>query len=250
LGLNATTPELETKPNHPKLNQINSNQTPRPTSPLHVAIVKGPLRSTSKAGIDVERCALPWCASVGDMSPEALEAERSKHLPACRRCRVRKIKCNRGAPKCANCTSSNAACIIVDPITSEQYPRDYIRELEERERQLRANLDASPSHASSAPLAPLEPLEPLETDQDTPNSLAPTVSAYRNSAFVGDGSGLRYELAPVLLLTSPLILSPQLPSPYPVRCKVAGLQTPNSPSSCRAEPDSRTRCIGQCPAVR
>lgn len=114
LGLNATTPEL-VPASICKPTQTKPNQTPRPTSPFHVAIVKGPLRSTSKAGIDVERCALPWCASVGDMSPEALEAERSKHLPACRRCRVRKIKCNRGAPKCANCTSSNAACIIWIP---------------------------------------------------------------------------------------------------------------------------------------
>ncbi|KAI9158632.1 Positive regulator of purine utilization [Paramyrothecium foliicola] len=97
---------------------------------------------------------------------------------------MRKIKCNRAAPKCANCTSSNTSCIIVDPITSEQYPRDYIRELEEKEQQLRTSLDTSPSHAGA--------LNTIESDQDTPNSLAPTISTSRPTAFVGDGSGLSF----------------------------------------------------------
>jgi hypothetical protein len=61
-------------------------------------------------------------------------------LPTCQKCKVRKVKYDRQAAKCSNCTRGNVACIIVDPITGEQYARDYIRRLEEQEAELKAKV--------------------------------------------------------------------------------------------------------------
>ncbi|KAH6957880.1 hypothetical protein BKA56DRAFT_624508 [Ilyonectria sp. MPI-CAGE-AT-0026] len=118
------------------------------------------------------------------MSSEPQVDERFRQIPVCRRCRLRKIKCDRGVPKCSNCTKSSSACIIVDPITSEQYPRDYIRRLEDEERQLLAKLET---------LSPQDPPAIVDPPQDdeTPRSLPSTVSTARPNGFVGDGSGLR-----------------------------------------------------------
>lgn len=82
---------------------------------------------------------------VSDAS-NATAADSSVHisaglqLPACQRCRLRKVRCDRSAPKCANCTKSNVACIIVDPETGEKYARDYLRRLQEEEAALKAQL--------------------------------------------------------------------------------------------------------------
>ncbi|KAH7305219.1 hypothetical protein B0I35DRAFT_114047 [Stachybotrys elegans] len=121
------------------------------------------------------------------MPQNSEEDDHSRQLPTCRRCRVRKIKCDRGAPKCSNCTKAKAACIIVDPVTLEQYPRDYIRRLEERERELRLKLeDASPVliHESATETT-------ITAENDTP-ATQPSVSTLNPNGYVGDGSGLGF----------------------------------------------------------
>ncbi|KAJ5020290.1 hypothetical protein J3E73DRAFT_435618 [Bipolaris maydis] len=49
----------------------------------------------------------------------------SNELPACQKCKLRKVRCDRQAPKCTSCTKGNVACIVVNPATGEQYARDY-----------------------------------------------------------------------------------------------------------------------------
>lgn len=99
------------------------------------------------------------------------------HLPACQKCRLRKVRCDRGSPKCSNCVRSKVACIIVDPETGEQYARDYLRQLEEEEAALSARLgNYSPPSAS---------------DEQVEGPLI-VASTAPHSHYVGDGSGLGF----------------------------------------------------------
>jgi hypothetical protein len=132
-------------------------------------------------------------------------------LPACQKCKIRKVRCDRQAPKCAHCTKGNVACIIVDPVTGEQYARDYIRQLEEQEAGLRARLgesvserrdtiarDASTNRSEETEFSPTGPptgplTGPLTGPITGPITGPPTGgSTASQSGFVGDGSGLGF----------------------------------------------------------
>ncbi|KAK6842308.1 hypothetical protein PG987_003168 [Apiospora arundinis] len=131
----------------------------------------------------------------------------SKHalLPACQRCKLRKIKCDRQAPKCSNCTKqSNAACIIVDPVTSERYPRDFIHRLELRKQELEAKVAATDTVAVTAsPISedgntgdgvernPTAANADADADERTTITQVPD-SPTTSRGFVGDGSGLSF----------------------------------------------------------
>lgn len=105
-------------------------------------------------------------------------------LPACQKCKLRKVRCDRSAPKCANCTKGNVACIIVDPVTGEQYARDYIRQLEEEEVRLREKVGANGRTA-------FDPATAVSDEAEmTPRGPPTGGSAGSHSGFVGDGSGL------------------------------------------------------------
>jgi hypothetical protein len=95
-------------------------------------------------------------------------------LPACERCRKRKIKCDGAPPKCGRCSKSNVACIILDPVTNERYTRSAIYDLEKR-------LDFLESQRSRTSQASTSPA------QASPTS---TRQSRANEGFVGDGSGL------------------------------------------------------------
>ncbi|KAH3918003.1 hypothetical protein HBI56_177600 [Parastagonospora nodorum] len=122
-------------------------------------------------------------------------------LPACQKCKLRKVKCDRQAPKCTSCTKGKVACIIVDPVTGEQYARDYIKRLEEQEAELKAKLgERAGEHASErgeASQGSTTTSEAAETSPAAPHSGPPTgpptggTTASR-SGFVGDGSGLGF----------------------------------------------------------
>jgi hypothetical protein len=121
-------------------------------------------------------------------------------LPACQKCKVRKVKCDRQAPKCSSCTKGNVACIIVDPVTGEQYARDYIKQLEEQEAELKAKLGdrasqrgearQSTTTTSEAFDASLGPAPPTPAGPPTEPLTGGTNASH--SGFVGDGSGLGF----------------------------------------------------------
>ncbi|KAL5113491.1 hypothetical protein ACEQ8H_008627 [Pleosporales sp. CAS-2024a] len=125
-------------------------------------------------------------------------------LPACQKCKLRKIRCDRAAPKCGNCTSHRVACLMVDPETGQQYARDYIHQLEQEERSLTETLNArdstsanviSPATASTV-ISPATASTCLPRDQLSPAAgETESISHHRRrsqSCFVGDGSGLGY----------------------------------------------------------
>ncbi|TLD21359.1 hypothetical protein PspLS_09268 [Pyricularia sp. CBS 133598] len=82
-------------------------------------------------------------AQVGNSGTSSNSPSKYALLPACQRCKLRKIRCNRQAPKCSNCTKSQAACVVIDPITSERYHRPFIHQLEERERELQERISSA-----------------------------------------------------------------------------------------------------------
>ncbi|KIW19818.1 hypothetical protein PV08_00393 [Exophiala spinifera] len=93
-------------------------------------------------------------------------------IPACERCRIRKVKCDGNPPKCTGCTRSNSACIIVDVGTQERFSRDSIHQLERRLEHLESITHQLPGEAT----------------RDNPTT--PGLSRHGSSHFVGDGSGL------------------------------------------------------------
>ncbi|KAH8726122.1 fungal-specific transcription factor domain-containing protein [Phaeosphaeriaceae sp. PMI808] len=98
-------------------------------------------------------------------------------LPACQKCRTRKVRCDRGSPKCGSCTRSNVVCVIVDPVTGAQYARDYIRQLEEQEVRLKQALEEGTPNGQEA----------------TPGRGPPTGGTIdSHGGFVGDSSGLGF----------------------------------------------------------
>jgi hypothetical protein len=114
--------------------------------------------------------------------------ERDYQLPACQKCKLRKIKCDRQAPKCSNCSKANVSCIIVDPLTGEQYARDYIRLLEEKELHLKQRLGESNDRAEDTPAF----TERSDGVGRTPTGPATAASTGSHGGFVGDGSGLGF----------------------------------------------------------
>lgn len=119
-----------------------------------------------------------WCPTFIMTTDMDADVERGRQLPACQRCRTRKIKCDRAAPKCSRCAKAKATCLVVDPVTSETYSRDFISRLEEKEKELRVAVEAS-----ATPNLTEGGVNDNHTDSLTsPNS--------RVNAFVGDGSGI------------------------------------------------------------
>lgn len=107
----------------------------------------------------------------------------SSQLPACSKCRIRKVRCDRQAPKCGNCTKGNVACIIVDAATGEQYARDFVYQLEQEDARLRARFDGMTQAGTMR----------SETTEQTPRGPLTGETVPSHSGFVGDGSGLGYE---------------------------------------------------------
>jgi len=111
-------------------------------------------------------------------------AEEVSQIPACQRCRLRKIKCDHAAPKCSGCTKASAACIIIDPFTQKQYTRDYIGELEQKEKEL---LGKTPA-ASERSVTNATPNEQADTSpKDAPSAESTTTFG----GYVGESSGLK-----------------------------------------------------------
>lgn len=50
-------------------------------------------------------------------------------VPACSRCSLRKIKCDRKAPKCSACEKARSACVIADRADNQSFSRQHVQEL-------------------------------------------------------------------------------------------------------------------------
>ena len=121
-------------------------------------------------------------------------AEEGAQIPACQRCRLRKIKCDHAAPKCSGCTKASAACIIIDPFTQKLYTRDYIHELERKEKELlgKAPLGSERSVINATP---------NEQADTSPKDAPPAETTTTFGGYVGESGGMKYNhLGDVLML--------------------------------------------------
>lgn len=56
----------------------------------------------------------------------------TKSISACKRCRLKKIKCDQEFPSCLKCARANEPCVSLDPATGKDVPRSYVIYLEDR----------------------------------------------------------------------------------------------------------------------
>nr|1PYI_A Chain A, Protein (pyrimidine Pathway Regulator 1) [Saccharomyces cerevisiae]1PYI_B Chain B, Protein (pyrimidine Pathway Regulator 1) [Saccharomyces cerevisiae] len=55
-----------------------------------------------------------------------------KSRTACKRCRLKKIKCDQEFPSCKRCAKLEVPCVSLDPATGKDVPRSYVFFLEDR----------------------------------------------------------------------------------------------------------------------
>ncbi|EXJ92803.1 hypothetical protein A1O3_01357 [Capronia epimyces CBS 606.96] len=84
-------------------------------------------------------------------------------LPACRRCRRNKRRCDIRLPACLNCSRVGAECIFFDHVSKELLPRTYIASLVDH---LRA-LEATSASATAGATAGASPSAPTSTSTST-----------------------------------------------------------------------------------
>lgn len=106
-------------------------------------------------------------------------------LPACKRCRKNRRRCDTKLPSCANCSKAGVECIFYDHALQEELPRSYIASLVEhltRDEDTMAVVD-TPVNASIAAVVPS-----LSAD----NAQASHLFAYAQGAYryLGAGSHL------------------------------------------------------------
>ncbi|KAJ5718586.1 C6 transcription factor (UaY) [Penicillium malachiteum] len=82
----------------------------------------------------------------------SLDASSFRNVSACKRCRLRKHKCDQSLPQCGPCEKAQARCVGYDPINKQEIPRSYVYYLENRVKYLdsllhRHNIQADPPTA-------------------------------------------------------------------------------------------------------
>ncbi len=82
---------------------------------------------------------LRWMDSISAYAPRTMNAlERLEHqdldldnllkaLPACRRCRANRRRCDPHLPSCRNCFKARVECIYYDHVLGEELPRRYVQ---------------------------------------------------------------------------------------------------------------------------
>lgn len=116
----------------------------------------------------------------------AMSAALPAAVAACQRCKMAKRRCDHGHPKCSGCRKAGEACIVVDPVTSKRYSRQYIGDLEAEEKALLRRLhgEDGPSQQAARP-------SPRDSNGPTPQIQNLSESPNTVSEFVGDSSGLK-----------------------------------------------------------
>lgn len=64
--------------------------------------------------------------------PSSAVAGITKSISACKRCRLKKIKCDQEFPSCLKCARVKVPCVSLDPATGRDVPRSYVMFLEDR----------------------------------------------------------------------------------------------------------------------
>ncbi|KAL4904444.1 hypothetical protein BDW74DRAFT_179022 [Aspergillus multicolor] len=105
---------------------------------------------------------------------------------ACKRCRLKKLKCDSCPLKCKNCTCSNSSCILVGSVTKREYERSYVDKLREEIRYYEelVRQRASSSQPRSQEKEGFMGLDALDTEQLHPSQS----QLHRNKVGIGLGT--------------------------------------------------------------
>ncbi|KAH6989672.1 fungal-specific transcription factor domain-containing protein [Ilyonectria sp. MPI-CAGE-AT-0026] len=111
--------------------------------------------------------------------PGAIRRRRtlgSRAHRACVNCKEKKLKCDERLPGCANCSRSNLTCLVQDPETKKQRPRNYLELLEGRVALLEgceqgptpdvANSSQTAQSPRQRQVGPLTPLTPAAGNEE------------------------------------------------------------------------------------
>lgn len=66
---------------------------------------------------------------------------RIRNITACKRCREKRIKCDKQFPQCSNCVKKGQDCVSIDVGTGETVSRSYVHDLEIRVRELEKEVE-------------------------------------------------------------------------------------------------------------
>ena len=98
---------------------------------------------------------------------------------ACVSCKERKQRCDAKIPSCGNCVRLHRACLVEDPATRRQTPRNYLQSLEERIAMLESMLQhVQPDVANDHFSAASEPSHPSTTQVGDASSTFSTSADY------------------------------------------------------------------------
>lgn len=115
----------------------------------------------------------------------------SRSIAACRRCRIKKIKCDQEFPKCSKCTKAGLECVSIDPSTGREVARSYVFHLEEKVLLLEGKLKM---HGINIDLD--TPLSSLRLDPEElpilPSSVVPLTSALTDKPLSEQVTGQPY----------------------------------------------------------
>jgi len=156
-----------------------------------------------------------------------------KTIPACRRCRQRKSRCDTLLPSCAPCRNAGIDCVYIDPRTKEHFSRQHICDLESELRGLES-LAFERGILNNTPLSQNNSASPNQITHDL-SSLSGSNEAYNHetrgaqspdSHFLGLSSGVhlaRSVLEAVRLDGSVDPSAPYLQSQQPVNASTVRL---------------------------
>lgn len=77
------------------------------------------------------------------------ETVQVRTAAVCQRCRLKKIKCDEGIPRCRGCERNNLPCMQIDPSTGHEMPRGYVQHLEEELLEWKRRAQVQITHSSS-----------------------------------------------------------------------------------------------------
>ncbi|KAJ5083313.1 positive regulator of purine utilization [Penicillium angulare] len=99
--------------------------------------------------------------TVSDLSPKSkrnasLDGPSFRNVSACKRCRLRKHRCDQSLPRCKPCEKAQSRCVGYDPISKREVPRSYVYYLENRLKYLdslllRHKIPCGPATAAEIP---------------------------------------------------------------------------------------------------
>lgn len=97
--------------------------------------------------------------SLKSVTERSLDTASFRNVSACKRCRLRKHKCDQSLPRCGPCEKAQARCVGYDPINKQEIPRSYVYFLENRVKYLdtlllRNNIEPAPPNTFEGPQSP------------------------------------------------------------------------------------------------